>query len=110
MPAEGEQAFEQAFDHPIFRERLRLIRDLPGVAVALAMALTATLNRALAQKFSTRTEQASSPSLFALIDTYAYYCNPCEWWAYSRDGNWPPPGKLSGRGWTRPIVRPLQER
>jgi hypothetical protein len=81
-----------------------------GAAVALAMALTATLNRALAQKFSTRTEQASSPSLFALIDTYAYYCNPCEWWAYSRDGNWPPPGKLSGRGWTRPIVRPLQER
>ncbi|MCP9890219.1 precorrin-8X methylmutase [Cyanobium sp. Aljojuca 7D2] len=36
MPSEGEQAFEQAFDHPIFRESLRLIRELPGVAAALA--------------------------------------------------------------------------
>ncbi len=36
MPADDEQAFEQGFDHPIFRESLRLIRELPGVAAALA--------------------------------------------------------------------------
>ena len=36
MPADDEQAFEQAFDHPIFRESMRLIQELPGVAAALA--------------------------------------------------------------------------
>jgi hypothetical protein len=45
-----------------------------------------------------------TPRLKDLVETYAYYCNPCEWWAYSRDGNWPPPGKLPGLGWARPIV------
>jgi hypothetical protein len=50
------------------------------------------------------------PRLYDLIETYAYYCNPCEWWAYSRDGNWPPPGKLSGVGWSRPIVAPRDRR
>lgn len=65
---------------------------------------------ALANKFNRRREKSPLPTLFALIDTYAYYCNPCEWWAYSRDGNWPPPGKLPGHGWVRPIVRPLQVR
>lgn len=73
-----------------------------GTVVAVAVAL--------ANKFNRRRKKSPAPTLFALIDTYAYYCNPCEWWAYSRDGNWPPPGKLSGRGWTRPFVRPLQER
>ena len=25
-----------------------------------------------------------------VVETCAYYLNPFEWWAYSRDGNWPP--------------------
>jgi hypothetical protein len=40
-----------------------------------------------------------------LLDTYAYYLNPFEWWAYSRDAHWPPSGKLEGVGWKRPVVR-----
>ncbi len=40
MPAEGadplQQPMHQPFDHPIFRESLRLIRELPGVEAALA--------------------------------------------------------------------------
>jgi len=39
-----------------------------------------------------------------LLDTYAYYLNPFEWWAYSRDDHWPPSGKLEGVGWQRPCV------
>ncbi len=40
------------------------------------------------------------------VETYAYYLNPFEWWAYSRDDNWPPSGKVAGIGWTRPLVAP----
>ena len=39
------------------------------------------------------------------IETYAYYLNPFEWWAYSRDDHWPPAQKLDGVGWRRPAVR-----
>jgi hypothetical protein len=39
------------------------------------------------------------------VETYAYYLNPFEWWAYSRDDFWPPTGKLDGVGWKRPAVR-----
>jgi hypothetical protein len=42
-----------------------------------------------------------------VVETYAYYCNPIEWWAYSRDGRWPPRGMVPGTGWRRPMVRPL---
>jgi hypothetical protein len=41
-----------------------------------------------------------------VVESCAYYLNPFEWWAYSRDGHWPPSGKLSGLGWRNPIVRP----
>ncbi|MFP5489440.1 MAG: hypothetical protein ACLGHQ_14185 [Acidimicrobiia bacterium] len=41
----------------------------------------------------------------AVVDTYAYYLNPFEWWAYSRDEHWPPSGKLADVGWKRPAVR-----
>jgi len=40
-----------------------------------------------------------------VVETYAYYANPFEWWAYSRDGHWPPSGKEPGLGWRRPAVR-----
>ncbi len=40
-----------------------------------------------------------------VVETYAYYLNPFEWWAYSRDAHWPPSGKLDGVGWRRPAVR-----
>lgn len=42
-----------------------------------------------------------------VVESSAYYLNPLEWWAYSRDGNWPPTGKVAGLGWKRPCCRPL---
>jgi hypothetical protein len=41
-----------------------------------------------------------------VVESCAYYLNPFEWWAYSRDDHWPPSGKVRGLGWRRPIVRP----
>jgi hypothetical protein len=43
--------------------------------------------------------------LGSMIESCAYYCNPLEWWAYSRDANWPPSGKVADVGWRRPAVR-----
>lgn len=40
-----------------------------------------------------------------VVESYAYYANPFEWWAYSRDDHWPPSGKVPGVGWRRPIVK-----
>jgi hypothetical protein len=42
-----------------------------------------------------------------VIESVAYYTNPFEWWAYSRDDLWPPPGKLAGVGWRAACARPL---
>jgi hypothetical protein len=42
--------------------------------------------------------------LFDAIETGAYYLNPLEWWAYSRDGNWPPPGMLAELAWPTSMV------
>jgi len=39
------------------------------------------------------------------VEGWAYYRNPFEWWAYSREGRWPP--TRAGKGWRRPLVRPL---
>lgn len=41
-----------------------------------------------------------------VVESCAYYLNPFEWWAYSRDDHWPPSGKVRGLGWRNPIVRP----
>ena len=30
--------------------------------------------------------------LWPIVETFAYYDNPFEYWAYRKDGNWPPPG------------------
>jgi hypothetical protein len=46
-------------------------------------------------------------SLFAVAETFSYYMNPFEWWAYSREDNWPPVGMVPGLGWSRPMVRPI---
>jgi len=43
-----------------------------------------------------------------VVESCAYYLNPFEWWAYSRDDHWPPSGKVGGLGWRKPIVRPLR--
>ncbi|MET0909164.1 MAG: hypothetical protein ABWZ99_06820 [Ilumatobacteraceae bacterium] len=43
--------------------------------------------------------------LTKVVETYGYYLNPLEWWAYSRDDHWPPGGKLGGIGWKHPAVR-----
>jgi hypothetical protein len=77
-----------------------------GTAMATG-AVVAVVSAAL-RKFGRGAGHGDAPPrLTDLIETYAYYCNPCEWWAYSRDGNWPPPGKLPGVGWSRPIVTPV---
>jgi hypothetical protein len=43
--------------------------------------------------------------LTKVVETCAYYLNPFEWWAYSRDGNWPPGSMVAGIGWRHPMVR-----
>ena len=40
-----------------------------------------------------------------VVESCAYYLNPFEWWAYSRDDHWPPHGIVEHLGWRRPIVR-----
>lgn len=45
----------------------------------------------------------------AVVESSAYYLNPFEWWAYSRDDYWPPKGKVAGMGWSRPCCRPLAQ-
>ncbi len=45
--------------------------------------------------------------LAKVVESFSYYTNPFEWWAYSRDDLWPPPGKLEGIGWHRAAARPL---
>ena len=40
-----------------------------------------------------------------LVESCSYYLNPFEWWAYSRDNLWPPPGLATGVGWRKPVVR-----
>ena len=45
--------------------------------------------------------------LFATIESAAYYLNPFEWWAYSRDDYWPPNAKLADFGWRQPCCAPL---
>ncbi len=42
-----------------------------------------------------------------VIESCAYYVNPFEWWAYSRDDNWPPSGLVDRLGWKQPAVRPF---
>lgn len=40
-----------------------------------------------------------------VVESCAYYLNPFEWWAYSRDDHWPPHGLVEHLGWRRPAVR-----
>lgn len=40
-----------------------------------------------------------------VVESCAYYLNPFEYWAYSRDDHWPPTGMLERLGPQRPIVR-----
>jgi hypothetical protein len=54
-----------------------------------------------------RRRAGASDTLPRVIETCAYYLNPLEWWAYSRDDHWPPAGKVAGIGWKRPAARPL---
>ncbi len=51
-----------------------------------------------------------SERIAKVVESCAYYLNPFEWWAYSRDDHWPPSGKVQGLGWRKPIVRPRQAR
>ena len=46
-------------------------------------------------------------SFTQVVESTAYYLNPLEWWAYSRDDHWPPSGKVADLGWKRPCCRPL---
>ena len=47
--------------------------------------------------------------LFATVESAAYYLNPFEWWAYSRDDYWPPHGKVADFGWRRPCCAPFAQ-
>lgn len=38
-------------------------------------------------------------TLNSVVETVAYYNNPFEYWAYRRDGFWPPSGAHSGLAW-----------
>jgi hypothetical protein len=49
-----------------------------------------------------------SAPMSKVVESCAYYLNPFEWWAYSRDDHWPPSGKVRGLGWRHPIVRPFR--
>ena len=40
----------------------------------------------------------------SVVETYAYYLNPFEWWAYSREGNWPPAPCEVDLAWKQPLV------
>ena len=46
-------------------------------------------------------------SLFKTVESAAYHINPFEWWCYSRDGYWPPNGKLVDFGWREPCCKPM---
>jgi hypothetical protein len=50
------------------------------------------------------------PPFAPFVEACAYYLNPFEWWAYSRDDHWPPSGMLAGVGWRRPAVRSFASR
>lgn len=53
-----------------------------------------------------RRDPAKPPAPLAkLVESCAYYLNPLEYWAYSRDAHWPPSGMVPGVGPQRPIVR-----
>lgn len=41
------------------------------------------------------------------VETVGYYMNPLEWWAYSRQGYWPPRGMIQHLGWRQPLARSL---
>jgi hypothetical protein len=45
-----------------------------------------------------------------LVETCAYYLNPLEYWAYSRDDHWPPAGIAPGIGPARPLVKSFASR
>jgi hypothetical protein len=49
-------------------------------------------------------------SLASSVEAWAYYANPFEWWAYSRDASWPPRRVDARLVWQRPLVRPLRAR
>lgn len=40
------------------------------------------------------------------VEAWAYYRNPFEWWAYSREGRWPPPRTDASLVWRAPMSRP----
>ncbi|NND73873.1 MAG: hypothetical protein HKN44_02600 [Ilumatobacter sp.] len=40
-----------------------------------------------------------------VVESVAYYLNPFEYWAYSRDDHWPPKQMVRALGPTRPMVR-----
>ena len=43
-----------------------------------------------------------------VVESCAYYLNPFEWWAYSRDDHWPPPQAVKRFVWPRPLGRKLR--
>ena len=48
--------------------------------------------------------------LTKVVESCAYYLNPFEYWAYSRDAHWPPNGLAASIGPRRPLVRSFASR
>jgi len=48
--------------------------------------------------------------LTRVVESCAYYLNPFEYWAYSRDAHWPPNGLAASIGPRRPLVRSFASR
>ena len=56
------------------------------------------------------TVRGATSAFGKVVETCAYYLNPFEWWAYSRDDHWPPTGIVDGLGWKQPAVQPFAAR
>ncbi len=54
-----------------------------------------------------RTSGRDPEPLARVVESTAYYANPLEWWAYSRDGRWPPTRAVTDLVWRRPAVAEL---
>ena len=90
------------------RGRPRVAGTLVRAAVPVAVRRMDGRRRRSSARSCGRCAAAASRSA-QVVETCAYYLNPFEWWAYSRDGHWPPTNKLAGLGWQTPCVRPLSE-
>ena len=73
-----------------------------GLAVGFMLLLMAGGAMAGAVLWATKRR---GESFARVVESCAYYLNPFEYWAYSRDANWPPAALLPMLGPRKPIVQ-----